>query len=258
MTRVASMPVMAKASWVKKVIEQLTRAQEAIAEIRTGPLGWVERGVVNDPDRTSPPPNSSRLPSPRPEERQIAAHYPATLPVNLMLAVDGVGSFLVVRNDVVRVGAISATMPCDVAFVAEPTLPTVTFERVEDDYFLRTRTGEKKLLASGEKLELSPRCRLVFRLPTRASTSAVLDLTGARLPRSDVRRVVLMDQDVVLGLGATSHVGVEQASGQVVLYVRNEQLFVRTSSGTSEHVALGAHMNVGNISFVVTAANERR
>src|SRR5207244_2143048 len=92
-------------------------------------------------------------------------------------------------------------------------LPVVTIERVEEDYFL---TAEKpvqvngapvrrKLLAGGDQIALSPRCRIKFELPHPASTSAVLTLSGARLPSSDARRVILLDRAMVLGPGANAH-----------------------------------------------------
>ena len=184
----------------------------------------------------------------------------STLPASLVLRVDGVGSYLVLRQDVVSVGAVSSSRPCDVALVAEANLPGATIERVEDDYFLRTRAGESKLLASGDKVELSPRCRMVFRIPSRASTSAVLDLTGARLPRSDVRRVILMDQDLVIAPGAAAHVQAEQIGSPLVLYVSQGRLWARTQEGeaTPQAVTLGTHMSVGGVSLVVTSDSDLR
>jgi tetratricopeptide (TPR) repeat protein len=260
MARIA--PVLAKAPWVKRVIEQLEKAEAAIAELRTGPLGWVESGVSASDETKFPSPGKSPSPPPSPgvpgeEGRFLVA---GTLPASLILRVDGVGSYLVLRQNVLSVGAVSSSRPCDVALVAEPSLPIATIERVEDDYFLRTRVGQSKLLASGDKVELSPRCRMVFRVPSRASTSAVLDLTGARLPRSDVRRVILMDQDLVIAPGAAAHVQAEQIASPVVLYVSHGQLWARTQEGgaTPQAVALGAHMNVGGVSFVVTSNSDLR
>src|SRR5207249_1716458 len=115
-----------------------------------------------------------------------------------------------------------------------PALPPIAIERVDDDYFLRARVSVSagpaagRLLAPGELLELSPRCRLTFQLPSAASTSAALDLTGARLPRSDVRRIILMDRDLVVGPSSAAHVTARELAENVVLHLSGDQLFCQS------------------------------
>jgi hypothetical protein len=174
------------------------------------------------------------------------------LPAQFVLHVDGVGSFLVLRQPVVTIGPISAPVAADVAVVAEPTLPPVTIARLDDDYFIKstTATSPGRLLASGERLDLSPRCRLTFRVPSAASTTAVLDLSGARLPRADVRRVILMDQDLIIGPGSVSHVVAPQLDRPVVLHLSQGRLVCQARDGGGG-IAVGESVSVGGVSFVL-------
>lgn len=154
---------------------------------------------------------------------------PAHLPSQLLLHADGIGSFLILRQPTITIGPISSRDAHDIALIADPNLPSLRVQRIEDDYFLSTQPGSKpKLLTNGEKLELSPRCRLTFAIPNPASTSAVLELTGAKLPRSDVRRVILMDQDLILGPGSLAHIPAHTLIEPLVLHLRQGQIFCQT------------------------------
>jgi hypothetical protein len=183
------------------------------------------------------------------------------LPSQFVLHADGVGSFLVLRQAVVTIGPISGSVVADVALIAEPGLPALTVERVEDDYFLRNRNGGKgKLLASGDRLELSPRCRLKFSVPSQVSTTAMLDLSGAKLPRVEIRRVILMDQDLIIGPNSASHVQVSGMSESMVLHVRQGRLYCQThlplmvddaAADLSCPLPLGASVKTDGLSFAV-------
>jgi hypothetical protein len=116
------------------------------------------------------------------------------------------------------------------------------------------------LLASGERLDLSPRCRLTFRLPSAASTTAVLDLTGARLPRGDVRRVILMDQDLIIGPGSASHIVAPRLEHPVVLHLSQGRLVCQAREtvkiGGASAVAdaplpFVESISIGEVSFVL-------
>jgi hypothetical protein len=118
-----------------------------------------------------------------------------------------------------------------------------------------------KLLASGDEVALSPRCRFTFRLPSAASTSAVIDLTGTRYPRADVRRVILLDRELVIGPGVGAHVRIDDLTEKVVLHVKGGRLFAQTTQpvlvGGQEvaprsAVPVGTHVKAGSVSFVVT------
>jgi hypothetical protein len=188
------------------------------------------------------------------------------LPDRFILQVDGAGAFLVVRSAVTKIGPISSTALPDVPLIADATAPAVSIERVEDDYFLRgvspvavnDKPVTNTLLGSGDRIGLSPRCRFTFALPHAASTTAVLDLSGARYPRSDVRRVILLDRDLILGPGPASHVRVPGLAAPVVLNLRGGLLRASAEAtvngkplGREEGLPVGVPLAAGGASFVI-------
>ncbi|MHC4646223.1 MAG: hypothetical protein ACYTBJ_12030, partial [Planctomycetota bacterium] len=139
--------VLPKAAWLDAAINQAQQAAEAIDALCTGPLALdacetgqagedatvIEHGYArsfenddNKPARaqrkaTFEPPPDSRLPS------------------TFVLQVDGVGSFLVLRDESVTVGPISSSLRPALALVADPHLPVATIERSDEDYFVRSQ-----------------------------------------------------------------------------------------------------------------------
>jgi hypothetical protein len=207
-----------------------------------------------------------RTPS-RGRQECLAHQSSTTIPERFILQVDGAGAFLVIRSGVTKIGPISSTALPDVPLIAEPTSPAISIERVEDDYFLRAggkvvavndNPVSDALLASGDRIGLSPRCRFTFALPHAASTTAVIDLSGARYPRSDVRRVILLDRDLVLGPGPASHVRVPGLAAPVVLNLRGGLLRASAPAtvdgkplGREEGLPVGVPLAAGGASFVI-------
>jgi hypothetical protein len=290
-----------EAPWTKDVLRWLGQADEALSAVRGGPLGLLAGGQPwgrGDAPTQPPPPvptphqyahpraptvvvpppaDVARFAMHRPHERPSPAGESGSLPSRFIIRVDGAaGSVLVFRDPLVTIGPVSSSRAPDLGLIAEPGLPVATVERVEDDYFLRApvaaalgggggEAGGSRLLAAGDRITLSPRCRLTFALPNRASTSAVLDLTGARHPRADVRRVVLLDRDLVIGPGAAAHVRADHAAEPLVLHVRGGRLCCETKPGSAvavdgrpmdRHVGIpmNAHVQASGISFVITSA----
>jgi len=280
-----------KAKWLSAACEHLEKANESLEALRTGPLGLLatEGAAIHRDTPTQMPtssardtgsPPTSREPSPVPAMPVI--HTPqhgrdgrvtveaSGLPSKFLIQVDGAGSCLVLRQSVVTVGPISSSKLPDVALIAEAGAPVVTIERADEDYFVRgsvfainDKPAGDKLLVNGDRISLTPRCRLAFLQPSAASTTAVIDLIGARFPRADLRRVVLMDRELVIGPGMTSHVRCDTTPEPIVLHVRDNRLFCRTTGevevdGKSmdrvQGIPLGAHVRVGLVSFVVTKA----
>lgn len=270
------------AKWPSTVARQLRQAAELIDELRAGPLGLCAVGsAVGSMDETVSHPKSPPPAAPvRPGNGVFSAlrGSPASpppipsgeaLPSRFVLQVDGAGSYLIVTQPRVTLGPISSSRQPDVALMAEATASLATVERVEEDYFLRAsgpmmvngRACSGKLLASGDEVALSPRCRFTFRQPSAASTSAVLDLTGTRYPRADVRRVILLDRELVIGPGVGSHVRIDELTEKIILHVRDGRLYVRTAQpllvGEREvaprsALPVGMHVKAGGVSFVVT------
>jgi hypothetical protein len=257
LARVATL--IASPSWLKGVIQQLEQAEEALTQLQTGPLAW-----LNAPAAAPAMPELQADYKPQPIPARMPPVTP--LPMELVLHADGVGSFVILRRPVVTLGPISSSTACEIALIAEANLPPVKIERVEEDYFLSTKAALKPaLLASGQKIELSPRCRLSFSIPNPASTSAVLDLPGAKLPRSDIRRIILMDHDLIIGPGSAAHVSAPQVAENIVLHVRNNQLFCQTRqpmlvnnqpADIRQPLPLGTQIKIGDLAFVLTPRSQ--
>ncbi len=255
------------APWIQTAIANMRQAGEVMEQLRSGPLGLVDRG---EPRRTLPRPAFPEALAA--VEIPVRHEPPATpLPAKFLLQVDGAGSFWVLRGNRVTVGPISSSPACDVGLLTEAQTPVITIERIEDDYFARSavpiaineRSSTGRLLAGGDRLALSARSQLLFRLPSPASTSAVLDLKAGRMPRVDVRRVILMDRELVIGPGAAAHVRCDEAPEAVILMVRDGRLVCQARrgividgkpAGTIAPIALGSPVRVGEVGFVVTEA----
>ncbi|MGH7180197.1 MAG: hypothetical protein ACREJC_22655 [Tepidisphaeraceae bacterium] len=263
--------VFPKAAWIGNALKCLSQADEAFEQLRTGPLGLL--AVFRHDAPTQPPPAGPARQSLHGAARTPTVHAVgggSSLPSRFMLRVDGAGSYLVLRSAHVTIGPVSSSKLPDVALIAEPNMPVAAIERSEDDYFVRGQNvavNEKlngnRLLTSGDRIALSPRCRVTFALPNASSTTAVLDLSGARHPHSDVRRAILLDRDLIIGPGGTSHVRADGLAEPVVLNLHEGRLIckstalVEVNGATLERgapIPLDAPVRVANLSFVVTRA----
>ena len=270
------------AKWPGVVARQLRQAAELMDELRAGPLGLCAIESTGGRPGTAPAAPSGRngSPAPSPSPRSpimMVNHLTSPQPTDageappprFVLQVDGAGSFLVVTHSRVTIGAVSSSARPDVALLAEATASAAAVERVDEDYFLRAagpmavngRASGGKLLTSGDEIALSPRCRFTFRLPSAASTSAVLDLTGTRYPRADVRRVILLDRELVIGPGVGAHVRMDELGEKVILHVRDGRLFVQSAQpvlfggrevSPRSAVPMGSQVKAAGVSFVVT------
>lgn len=235
-----------KLAWSRDTLDGLRQAAEALARVRVGPLGLLLDAPAAPMQTTAPPvgSGSSILLSHR-----AASPAPGRLPSRFVLRVDGVGGFVVVTGDRITVGPVSgSTLPC-VPLVTDPSAVLATIERRDEDYFIHGGTGlvvndrpaTQRLLASGDRIALSPRCRLAFSLPHAATTTAALDLVSARYPRGDVRRVILLDSELVIGAGPTSHVRLDALPEPIVLQRRGASMQVASSHGVE--VARGSRLD---------------
>jgi tetratricopeptide (TPR) repeat protein len=219
------------AKWIKDAINHLATAEESLQAVRIGPLGLLN--VDHRNQKTSLPPVSPSDPITKP------------LPQNFVLQIDGAGSYLVLRKSLVTIGPISSSQRCDVALIAEPSSQIISIERIEDDYFLRGTSS--KLLNSGDRISLSPRCTMSFTLPNASSTTAALDLVAGRFPRADLRRVVLLDRDLIIGPGASSNVRADHLQKLFVMQLSGERLIC-----DGRAIEPGVPTKINDLSFVIT------
>jgi hypothetical protein len=259
------------ARWITSAEEELERACEAIKAVRGGTLGMLEMG-----EATVACPLAAAALSPvgiggiamKPAVGRAA--QPAPSPRQFLLHVDGAGSFLVLQRSKIDVGPVSGSRPIDLPLITAAGSPTVTFSRCDEDYFLtaavavpvndRSAAGGK-LLASGDRIALGPRARIEFRRPNAASGTAVLRVSGARLPWGGVREVLLMDREIVLGTSSSAHVRVRDCAAPIIVQSAGDGRWVCKAEetivadgraiGCSSEVAEGARVVVGGVSFVI-------
>ncbi len=147
------------------------------------------------------------------------------LPMRSVLQVDGVGGLLLLSSDVITIGTSSSSSRLDVPLVTEGAAAFISIRRDGDDYFAESaepfqvngRQVSRKLLTSGDSISVGARGRLRFLKPVAASGSAVLQITGSRLARRDIRSVVLMSDSLLFG-PAGSHFRLSGAENPIVLH----------------------------------------
>ena len=189
----------------------------------------------------------------------------------LLLRADCAGSFLLFRGSTVTVGPISSPHPYDLGLIADPSAPGARIVRSDDAYMLYAerpigvngRPTTERLLADGDRIDLSPRCRMRFELPHPASPTALLRLTGARCPIPDVRCAVLMGGPLVVGSASSAHVRVDAPGFQAVLYEQGSGLRCRSDEtildgvqtlDPADPLPVGRPLRVGPIGLTIEAA----
>ncbi|MDA1249314.1 MAG: hypothetical protein O2820_08820 [Planctomycetota bacterium] len=148
-----------------------------------------------------------------------------------LLQVDGAGSTLLVTSPRVIFGSRRVDIPLRGFTAAAP----VTIERSGGDYLIDSyepvdpggRPTGRRLLGTDESLNFGRRCRVRFRVPNPASTSAVLELNGPQLSRQDVRRIVLLDDALIAGPARTSHVVASSVETPCVVFHQDGEFFIR-------------------------------
>lgn len=282
----AALPLLRKAKaicpsakWLDKVLADVRQAVEALEELDAGPLGLSiadaagiqERGRAMEDGRAAEQdlPQRNAWEGERWDEPHPAGPSSSDLPSEFVMQMDGIGSYLVFRQGRVTVGPISSSARPMLGLMAEPDLPTISIERVDGDYFVRSdRTIEvnakpvtEALLADGDAIALSPRCRLRFRLPNPASQTALLMLSGTRLGRPDIRHIILMGRDILVGPYTNHHVQTEHLDDTVTFFVQNDRLLCRANQGVSVNerplqpgvgLAVETPIRIGELSMVLT------
>lgn len=228
------------AKWLDKALCDIKQAAEALDDLDAGPLGLSIADAAGSRDQQTEGRGmdlSTRHKAARDGKVRSNEMGTSALPSEFVMQMDGIGSYLVFRESRLTIGPISSSARPMLGLMAEPNLPVVSIERADADYFVRAESliqvnGEavtEKLLADGDVIALSARCRLRFRLPNPASTTAVLLLSGARLGRPDIRHILLMGRDVLVGPYTNHHVQTEHLDETITFFEQNERLLCRAS-----------------------------
>ncbi len=174
-------------------------------------------------------------PASSPASSYLSTAGAAPLPKKFLLWVDGVGGYLVCLSNRVTFGQATAEGPVDVPLFAEVSRTHAEVTRDGEGYVIesgrgiRVNGGEVKraVLAAGDRVTLGSSCQFLFHKPVPISSSSRLELTsGHRLPVA-VDGVLLMGNELILGLGPETHVEVPGLSEPILIYRSKDGLGVR-------------------------------
>jgi tetratricopeptide (TPR) repeat protein len=263
------------AGWLNSAIEQSLKAADILDELAASPLGLEMDSDSKENDGLYGKPVKRTVSHDEPTSPGIPnkvsgnPHKEFSLSSKFVMHVDGIGGFLVLRENKVTIGPVSSSVQPMVGLMADPNLPVAAIERIDDDYFIRSSSPihvnnvavTDKLLADGDHIALSARCSMKFHIPNPASATAVLQLSGSRLGRADIRQVILMDRDILIGQNRGNHIQAESLEETITLFAQNERLlckarekvFVKDAPiNPSEGIPVDKQVRIGQISFVIT------
>jgi len=259
------------AGWLKMAIEQLRQLDELQTALCAGPLG--DRVVIAPSTKDGgqcPPYKAVARAEARNSGLDDTIGLPGRIdvaggmPDRLLLLVDGGGSYLILRGGQASVGRAASEHPADVPLFSDVAERHANVARVDDDYFLfgvkEVEVGGNKtkhqLLRDGDRVVLGKKAKFTFRLPSRKSPSAVLELSDTTKMPNDVRRVVLFNQQATLGNGPTAHILCRHAGTPLVVFERNGQLWIRQQSDghvdtDAKPLRLGEPIEIGGVGLVL-------
>jgi tetratricopeptide (TPR) repeat protein len=226
--------IIGASQWLDKAVKDAESLTQSLESLRAATGCLLEQTLVHQ----TPMPSASNEP-----QQRVMHISPATSPdvwTNAFrLNVDEAGSFLVFRKHDIVMGPASQSHPVDLELQAPPTTPRVRIARSDGDYFLHAdqsimvnqQPTRDRLLQDGDRIQLGPRVAFRFRKPHAASGTANIELSSVtRLAPFSIRHIVLMDEALILGPQAGSHVVVPSAEGAAMLSYDGEQLRLRAYS----------------------------
>jgi hypothetical protein len=269
-----------KTAWIETAVEQLRQIDDMKTGLFAGPLGErieVDAGLpAGRADEARQPAKRGAGPEPKRSLDDTVAlpnrvRTTGTLPERLLLLVDGGGSYLLLRSPQASVGRAASNNPADVPIFSDVAERHANVTRVEDDYFLFSakdvevagRKTQHHLLQDGDRVVLGRKAKFTFRVPSRKSPTAVLDLSDTTKMPNDVRRVILFHQQALVGAGANTHVRCQQAGTPLVLFERNGALWMRQRNDghvdtEPVQLVLGEPIEIGGVSLVLGPWETRR
>ncbi len=227
--------------WIEQAIEQMRQIDDIRTALTAGPLGERIATPAGAPDLRQ----GGSAPSPAPPARLDEtvgipgrSREMGALPERLLLLVDGGGSYLLLRGDRVSIGRAACDDPPPVAILSDLAPRHADLARVDDDYFLFSgrdvevagRKTRHHLLRDGDRVLLGKKAKFTFRLLSRRSSTAVLDLSDTTKMPNDVRRVILLDHHATIGQGEHAHVRCRHAGTPLILFERGGAIWIRAKN----------------------------
>ncbi len=225
------------ADWVENAASQLQQLDELHTSLMAGPLGdeW-----TLPPEGRMTPLTPTSGPAALDDTIAIPLRTPSSerLPSRLMLIVDGGGTCLLLLNQAVSIGRAACDDPADVPLISDIGERHANVTRTDEDYFLVSARDvdvagaptRHRLLRDGDRIVLGRKAKLTYRMPSRRSLTAVLELSDTTRMPNDVRRVLLFHQHALIGAGSGAHVPCRHAGVPLVLFERGGALWVRAKN----------------------------
>jgi hypothetical protein len=226
-------------AWLDSSITAAEQLAVSLQMLKSSPMAQLES--------SSPLASLAVVPQASQNQCEIPAlnhlNYLPSLFQRFQLNIDEAGSFLVFSQPSLTLGKDSRQRPVDIAFASQLELPMIQIVRVDDDYFLyadqsvqiNDRLFKDKLLSNGDRVTAAGRISFRFHKPHAASNTAVLELSSStRMAFGTARRIVLMDEAIIVGSSSDSHIVVPNAEGQVILSNQNGRLELFAQSGWNQ------------------------
>jgi len=268
----------ARAEWAAEAKGHLDAIETAWEAVMEGPLGLLSRacaGGVFERAALSGETLSARAVNIAPPPVYRGSKDVVAMPVHqavtpglarrILLRVDGVGSFLLIRGDRVSIGRAGPGSTADIQLVSDLADRQAEIVRAGEDYFVVSQSGvelagsnvDHALLQDGDRVRLGKRVRLKFKRPSLKSSAAVLELGEGVRMENDCRRAVLWSGPILLGGLKECHVPAPQIEGQYVLMERGGKMFAKRVGPASEAVPveLGAPFALGDLRLTAMACS---
>jgi hypothetical protein len=241
--------------WVKAALAALAAIGAGREALLASPLGLF--ATVSHPSRPA-------APAPMPAQAGAASADAVRLERPLLVLVDGGGSGLLVRRDLVRVGR-GGSAAVDVPIPGDLQSHHADIIRRGEDYFLTAygpaqvngRRVEHTLLRDGDRIVLGTSVKMVFNKPSAKSESAVLRLAQRCRLAQDVSDVVLFRDTCLIGPSPSCHLRMHEGHGQAVLFERAGGLHARQTAGSDWQMAVpravpaGEALELGDVRVTV-------
>lgn len=262
-----------KAGWISDVRKHLAVLEEHRRALLEGPLGVIAGrdvpsaigtksraggGAGGIEETVAAPAGKRAAPAVSPERPA-----PMTLPKRLLLRIDGVGSFLLLRGDRIGIGRSGSSATADLQLISDLSDCHAEIIRAGEDYFVVAKSGvelggrrvDHTLLHDGDRIRLGKRIRLTFRRPSLKSTTGTLDLGDGVRTTTDCRRVILWGGPLLMGATRECHIRLSPTVGGAILLERGGRLFIKSpgAGGSAMPVDLDVPLEFGELRFSVQA-----
>jgi tetratricopeptide (TPR) repeat protein len=264
-------------TWIVDALGDLSSVSDGLRSLRTGPLGDFDRQTAAPltlTDETLQPAARPRANDTHPAPVPNPDSYEASTDRSL-LWIDGLGTFLILQAPRVSIGRVGSTSRPDLALTADLAGYHAEISRSGEDYFVTAIQGDvrvggrkvqKKLLTDDDALELGKRCRIRFGQPTSMSATALLDLRKGMRIEGDVKTIVLLDDNLIVGPGANCHIRAPMLNSRFLIQKGKDGLLCRAEqgivvdgkdSGLDVEIQPGTRLQVEDLTFTVTGVSDR-